>query len=95
MLELAILVACVTCIAGMIPIARGVAVNPNPRPRKERRRRAVAKKDSRPVWERENGEEEIEIWLTGFLAKLKRNSTRTQKCRLILSIERMKFYRGY
>jgi len=47
--------------------------------------------DVRPIWERENGKEEMEIWLTGFLAKLKRNSTRTQKCRLISSVERMKF----
>jgi hypothetical protein len=44
-----------------------------------------------PIWERENGKQEMEIWLTGFLAKLKRNSTRTQKCRLILSVERMNF----
>ena len=44
-----------------------------------------------PVWERENGKEEMEIWLTGFLPKLKRNSTRTQKCRLISSVERMLF----
>ena len=44
-----------------------------------------------PIWERENGKQEMEIWLTGFLAKLKRNSTRTQKCRLISSVERMKF----
>jgi hypothetical protein len=44
-----------------------------------------------PIWERENGKREMKIWLTGFLAKLKRNSTRTQKCRLILSVERIKF----
>jgi hypothetical protein len=44
-----------------------------------------------PIWERENGKREIEIWLKGFLAKMKRNSTRTQKCRLILSVERTKF----
>jgi hypothetical protein len=44
-----------------------------------------------PVWERENGKEEIENWLTGFLAKLKRTSTRTEKCRLISSVERITF----
>ena len=44
-----------------------------------------------PIWEKENGKEEMEIWLTGFLAKLKRTTTRTQKCRLILSVERMLF----
>ena len=49
------------------------------------------KRDDLPVWERENGKTEVEKWLTGFFAKLKRNSTRTQKCRLILSVERMKF----
>ena len=41
------------------------------------------------IWERKNGKEEMAIWLTGFLAKLKRTTTRTQKCRLILSVERM------
>jgi hypothetical protein len=49
------------------------------------------KRDDLPVWERKNGKRELEKWLTGFLAKLKRNSTRTQKCRLILSVERMTF----
>ena len=44
-----------------------------------------------PIWERENGKHEMETWLTGFLAKLKRTTTRTQKCRLILSVERMQF----
>ena len=44
-----------------------------------------------PIWERENGKKEIEIWLTGFLSKLKRTSTRTQQCRLISSVERMEF----
>jgi hypothetical protein len=44
-----------------------------------------------PIWEKENGKEEMKIWLTGFLAKMKRTSTRTQKCRLILSVERMTF----
>ena len=34
---------------------------------------------------------EIEKWLEGFLAKLKRTSTRTEKCRLILAVERMQF----
>ena len=52
---------------------------------------ATRKRDKRPVWERENGKEEIGKWLTGFLAKLKRNSTRTEKCRLISSVERMTF----
>ena len=46
---------------------------------------ATRKRDERPPWERENGKEEIGKWLTGFLAKLKRNSTRTEKCRLISS----------
>ena len=49
------------------------------------------KRDDLPVWERENGKREFEKWLTGFLAKLKRNSTRTEKCRLISSVERMTF----
>ena len=49
------------------------------------------KTDNRPVWERKNGKREMEVWLTGFLAKLKRNSTRTEKCRLISSVERMTF----
>jgi hypothetical protein len=52
---------------------------------------ATRKRDNRPVWERENGKEEIGNWLTGLLAKLKRTSTRTQKCRLISSVERMTF----
>ena len=52
---------------------------------------ATRKRDKRPVWERENGKEEIGNWLTGFLPKLKRNSTRTEKCRLISSVERMTF----
>ena len=52
---------------------------------------ATRKRDKRPVWERENGKEEIGKWLTGFLAKLKRTSTRTEKCRLISSLERMTF----
>jgi len=90
MLELAILAIYVTCLAGMIPIARGVATNPNPRPLRDKKV-AEAKEDNRPVWERENGKKEMEKWLKGFLAKLKRTSTRTQKCRLISSVERMKF----
>ena len=49
------------------------------------------KRDDLPVWERENGKREFENWLTGFLAKLKRTSTRTEKCRLISSVERMTF----
>ena len=49
------------------------------------------KRDDLPVWERENGKREFEKWLTGFLAKLKRTSTRTEKCRLISSVERMTF----
>ena len=52
---------------------------------------ATRKRDDLPVWERENGKREFEKWLTGFLAKLKRNSTRTEKCRLISSVERMNF----
>ena len=56
---------------------------------------ATRKRDERPVWERENGKEEIGNWLTGFLAKLKRNSTRTEKCRLISSVERMNFEKDY
>ena len=52
---------------------------------------ATRKRDERPAWERENGKREIGKWLTGFLAKLKRNSTRTEKCRLISSVERMNF----
>jgi hypothetical protein len=38
-----------------------------------------------------NSKEVMESWLTGFLKKLKRSSTRTQKCRLLLSVERMEF----
>ena len=49
------------------------------------------KKDERPPWERSNGKREMEIWVKRFLAKLNRTSTRTQKCRLILSVERMQF----
>ena len=49
------------------------------------------KRDDLPVWEKENGKEEIGNWIIGFLAKLKRNSTRTEKCRLISSVERMTF----
>ena len=52
---------------------------------------STSKRETLPVWERENGRKEIEKWLEGFLAKLKRTSTRTQKCRLILAVERMKF----
>jgi hypothetical protein len=52
---------------------------------------ATRKGDDLPVWERENGKIEFENWLTGFLAKLKRTSTRTEKCRLISSVERMTF----
>ena len=52
---------------------------------------AMRKGDDLPVWERENGKREFEKLLTGFLAKLKRNSTRTEKCRLISSVERMTF----
>jgi hypothetical protein len=44
-----------------------------------------------PPWEKEHGKDEIGTWLTCFLAKLIRTSTRTQKCRLILSVERMEF----
>ena len=53
------------------------------------------KRDDLPVWERKNGKEEFEKWLTGFLAKLKRNSTRTEKCRLISSVERMTFEKDW
>jgi hypothetical protein len=42
-----------------------------------------------PSWGREHGKREIEKWLTDFLAKLERTSTRTPKCRLISSVERM------
>ncbi|CBY14413.1 unnamed protein product [Oikopleura dioica] len=52
---------------------------------------ATSKRENLPVWERENGKKEIEKWLKGFSAKLKRTSTRTQKCRLILAVERMQF----
>ncbi|CBY10826.1 unnamed protein product [Oikopleura dioica] len=52
---------------------------------------ASSKRETLPVWERKNGKKEIEKWLEGFLAKLKRTSTRTEKCRLILAVERMKF----
>ena len=52
---------------------------------------ATRTRDKRPPWERENGKEEIGNWLTGFLAKFKRSSTRTEKCRLISSVERMTF----
>ena len=52
---------------------------------------ATSKREKLPVWERENGKKEIEKWLKGFLAKLKRTSTRTEKCRLILAVERMQF----
>ena len=52
---------------------------------------ATSKREKLPVWERENGKKEIEKWLNGFLAKLKRTSTRTEKCRLILAVERMQF----
>ena len=76
MLELPIITALVTCIAAMITRAQS---------RKRKTKAAL------PVWERENGKEEIEIWLVDFLAKLKRTTTRTQKCRLILSVERMQF----
>ncbi|CBY31500.1 unnamed protein product [Oikopleura dioica] len=50
-----------------------------------------SKRETLPVWERENGKKKIEKWLKGFLAKLKRTSTRTEKCRLILAVERMQF----
>ena len=72
MLEFSIFGILVTCVAGMISIARN-------------------KREDLPVWERKTAKGEIEAWLNGFLAKLKRNSTRTQKCRLILSVERMTF----
>jgi len=49
------------------------------------------KRNSRPIWERENGKEEMENWHIGFLGKLKRTSTRSTKCRLISSVERMEF----
>ncbi|CBY32153.1 unnamed protein product [Oikopleura dioica] len=52
---------------------------------------ATSKRENLPVWERENRKNEIEKWLEGFLAKLKRTSTRTEKCRLILAVERMQF----
>ena len=52
---------------------------------------ATSERENLPVWERENGKKEIEKWLEGFLAKLKRTSTRTEKCRLILAVERMQF----
>lgn len=35
--------------------------------------------------------DKIEEWLVGFLPKLKRSTTRTQKCRLISAVERMDF----
>ena len=35
--------------------------------------------------------ETIDVWLEQFLPKLKRTTTRTQKCRLILAVERMDF----
>ena len=37
------------------------------------------------------GKREIETQVEGFLAKLKRTSTRTSKCRLISSVERIDF----
>ena len=77
MLELPILAIYATCIFGMMKCF----------PFKRKKQRI----DDRPIWEREKGKKEMKIWLTGFLAKLKRNSTRTQKCRLISSIERMNF----
>ena len=52
---------------------------------------ARRKRVSLPAWEKENGKREVENWLKGFLLKLKRISTRTERCRLILSVERMKF----
>ena len=53
--------------------------------------KASRRKVDKPAWEKENGKKEIENWLKGFLSKLKRTSTRTERCRLILSVERMKF----
>ena len=44
-------------------------------------------KDHPPELERE----EVEKWLDGFLKKIKRKTTRTQKCRLIAAVERMTF----
>ncbi|CBY12814.1 unnamed protein product [Oikopleura dioica] len=76
MLEFSILAILATCIAGMMTRAQS----------RKRKREALL-----PVWERENGKNEIEKWLEGFLAKLKRTSTRTEKCRLILAVERMQF----
>jgi hypothetical protein len=38
-----------------------------------------------------NSKDEMKKWLTGFLPKLKRESTRKAQCRLILSVERMLF----
>ena len=35
--------------------------------------------------------EKVETWLEGFLPKLERSTTRTQKCRLLESVERMEF----
>ncbi|CBY12806.1 unnamed protein product [Oikopleura dioica] len=78
MLEFSILAIFATCIAGMMTRAQS----------RKRKREALL-----PVWERENGKNQIEKWLEGFLAKLKRTSTRTEKCRLILAVERMQFER--
>ena len=44
-------------------------------------------KDHPPELERE----EIEKWVDGFSKKIKRKTTRTQKCRLIAAVERMTF----
>ena len=53
--------------------------------------KASRRKVDKPAWEKENGKKEVKSWLKGFLSKLKRTSTRTERCRLILSVERMKF----
>ena len=52
---------------------------------------ASRERNKAPPWKRRHGKEEIGNWLTNFFAKLKRTSTRTQKCRLISSVERMEF----
>ena len=44
-------------------------------------------KDHPPELEKE----EVEKWLDGFSKKIKRTTTRTQKCRLIAAVERMTF----
>ena len=96
MLELPILAIFATCIFGMIktPSKKRVKLPiwemENGRWIKTSEKLKIKDK---PIWERENGEQDMKIWLTGFLTKLTRNSTRTQKCRLISSLERTTFGR--